>query len=450
MAFSNGSETSQDRRIFRLAVPNLVANLSFPFVGIVDTALVGHLPNVAFMGAVAVASVIFDVVYAGFGFLRMGTTSLASHYHGAGNRRRCAEILCLAGLLGLGLGLATVLLRDGIVALGFDLAGPSEAVQLWGKRYFAIRVYAAPLVLLSFVLIGFFRGLADVVTPMWMTLITTVLNVVGDYALIYGKWGAPALGVEGAAWASVLAVLAGLLYGCGVLAWRYRDYLTFRVGDRKQVRRLLATNLDLLGRTACLLFAQLFVVAIVGRLGETALAANAILWQVWFLASNSVDAVAYAAETLVGNHLGARRFLKARQISGRCLFWGAAIGLGYACVYGSAMAPIASGFTRHDAVADLVVSLTFWVAAAQPLNGVAYVFDGIFIGANDTRRLFLAMVLSAFAVFLPVTLLLVYGMDLGIEGAWVGYNALMVGRVATLYVRYRSDGWLKTLADASG
>ena len=97
MACSNGSEASRDRRIFRLTVPNLVANLSFPLVGIVDTALVGHLPNVAFMGAVAVASVIFDVVYAGFGFLRMGTTSLASHYHGAGNRRRCAEVLCLAG-----------------------------------------------------------------------------------------------------------------------------------------------------------------------------------------------------------------------------------------------------------------------------------------------------------------------------------------------------------------
>ena len=447
MSVPEGPEPSQHRRILRLAAPNLVANLSVPLVGIVDTALVGHLPEVAFMGAVAVASVIFDVFYAGLGFLRMGTTSLTAQYHGARQRGRCAEVLCLAGVLAICLGLVIILLRGGIANLGFKLVGASEAVEFWGKGYFEVRVYGAPFVLLTFVLIGFFRGIADVVTPMWMTVIITALNVFGDYALIYGKFGAPALGVQGAAWASVLATLAGLLYGCCVLAWRYRGYLALRVGDRKQIRRLLVTNLDLFGRTACLLFAQFFVLTVVGRLGETALAANAIVWQVWFLVSSSVDAAAYAAETLVGNYLGAREFVKARQISGRCLLWGAVMGLGFAGAYGVAMEPIARGFTRHEDVVVLVVSLTFWVAAVQPLNGLAYVLDGIFIGANDTRHLFLAMAISAFGVFLPATLLFVYGMNLGLKGAWMGYNALMVARLATLSLRYRGDRWVGSLVE---
>ncbi|MDA0747661.1 MAG: MATE family efflux transporter, partial [bacterium] len=284
------------RQILRLGVPSTVATLSVPLIGIVDTALVGHLPDVAYLGAVSVASVIFDMLYWGLGFLRMGTTALTAQYFGAGQRRSCSGVLYQTGLIALLAGLVLVLLRSQIAEVGFGLAGGTEPVQFWGKQYFEIRILGAPLVLLTFVLTGFFRGAANAMAPMWMTILVNVVNVVGDYALIYGKWGAPEMGVAGAAWASVLATLAGLLYGLWVLGRQYRVYLAERpdaLFDRLTLRRLFRTNFNLFGRTACLLFAQFFMLATVARLGEVALAANAVLWQVWSLVSYSVDGLAH-------------------------------------------------------------------------------------------------------------------------------------------------------------
>ena len=438
---------SLNRQILRLAVPSVVATLSVPLVGIVDTALVGHLPEVAYMGAVAVASVIFDVLYWGLGFLRMGTTALTAHYYGAGSRRSCTEVLYQAGAMAIGAGVVLILFREWVGDAGFRLAGGTDEVAFWGRRYFAVRILGAPLVLLTYALTGFFRGIADAMTPMWMTVLVNVVNVFGDYALIYGKFGAPEMGVLGAAWASVFATLAGLVYGLGVLWWRYRAYVTERpagIFDRAKIRRLVATNANLFGRTACLLFAQFFMLGIVARMGEAALAANAVLWQVWSLVSYSVDGFAHAAETLVGNCLGARRFPMVRRVARRCLVWGAGLGVGYTLAYWGAMPWIAQGFTDHQEVAELVVSLTFWIAAIQPLNSVVFIFDGIFIGANDTRFLFGAMAVSAFGFYLPATLLLVYGLGMGLKGAWMGYNCLMIGRFATLLYRYGNSRWIQT------
>ncbi len=441
---------SLNARILRLGLPSMAAALSVPLIGIVDTALVGHLPEVAYLGAVAVASVIFDVLYWGFGFLRMGTTALVAQYYGAGQRRSCTEVLYQAGAIAVTAGLAFVLLRHFIAEAGFYLAGGTDEVQLWGKQYFAIRIYGAPLVLTGFVLVGFFRGAANAMAPMWMTIVVNVVNVVGDYVLIYGKLGAPEMGVLGAAWASVLGGMAGLIYALGVLVLRYRHYLAERptsLLSGPKLRLLLATNINLFGRTASLLFAQFFMLSTVARMGEVALAANALMMQIWSLASYTVDGFAFAAETLVGNCLGAKAFAEARRVARRCILWGLALGVGYAIGYAAAIDPIVAGFTDHDPVRWTAASLIFWVAAIQPLNAVVFILDGIFIGANDTAYLFGAMALAAFGIYLPATLFLVYGLGLGLKGAWMGYNCLMIGRLATLLPRYAGTRWMRTFVD---
>ena len=164
-----------DRRILRLAIPNIIAALSTPLIGIADTAMIGHLPSVSSMGAVATANLIFNAIFWCLAFLRMGTTALVAQFYGAENRRECAGILYRSIALAVFLGVAIVVAGDWIGRLGFALAGGSAEVQHWGLQYFAIRVWEAPLVLCVLTLNGFFLGTANVMAPL---LITTVANVV--------------------------------------------------------------------------------------------------------------------------------------------------------------------------------------------------------------------------------------------------------------------------------
>ena len=154
-----------NRRILRLAVPNLLAAVSVPLIGIADTAMIGHLDQVAFLGAVATASVILDVIFWGAGFLRMGTTSIVAQYHGAGDRAACTRSLYRSLLLALGISAAILLLRQPIIWIGFELAGGSEEIHYWGQRYIDVRIWSVPLNLAVLVLIGFFLGTANVLAP---------------------------------------------------------------------------------------------------------------------------------------------------------------------------------------------------------------------------------------------------------------------------------------------
>lgn len=444
---------SLDRSILRLAIPNVIATLSVPLVGIADTALVGHLPEVAFMGAVAVGAVVFDTLFWGCAFLRMGTTALIAQHHGAGRREACSHVLMQALMIAGLLGAALFALQGPIGSIGFEVAGGSEEVRHWAQRYFAIRMFSAPLVLATHVVVGFFRGLADAVTPMWMTVLIHLTNVAADAVLIYGLWGAPRMGVEGAAWASVMAYGVGIVYAAAALARRYRTYLrmpTRVMLARAALRTMAGTHLNLFGRTACLLFTQFFMLSLVARMGEGPLAAHAVLWQIWSLVSYCVDGFAHASETLVGMRLGARDFTGARRVAARSLWWGTLIGAGYSAVYFGAIGPIASVFTDHARVVERVTSMVVWVAACQPLNGAVFMLDGILIGANDTRYLFGAMAVAAFGVFLPATLVFVNLLGLGLTGAWMGYNCLMLGRLATLGARYRGRRWERARLDEAG
>lgn len=408
--------------------------------------MIGRLENVAFLGAVATASTLFDVLFWGIGFLRMGTTSLVAQYHGAGDRRACVETLYRALILALVLACLVLALRGWFPPLGFRLAGGSDEVQLWAQAYFAVRVLSVPMVLSIFVLNGFFLGVGNALAPLYVTVVAGIVNVVGNYALIFGAWGFPELGVIGAAWASVLANMVGLAVGLTILVVRYRHFIVApsrRLLDTGPLRHLVSTNLNLFGRTLCLLFAQFSMLAMVSRLGDIPLAAHAILWQVWLLVSFGVDGFAHAAEVLVGNMLGAGNFAGARQLARRTLIWGLWIGGIFGVVYGFWLVPIGALFTRDASVLAAIGSVTLMIALVQPINAMAFVFDGILIGANDVAYLFGSMLVAAFGVFLPLALA-AYFLDMGFPGVWLAYDGLMLGRFSTLLLRYRGDRWLRT------
>ena len=441
------SQLPLNQRILRLAIPNLIAAVSVPLIGIADTAMIGHLDRVAFLGAVASASVILDVIFWGSGFLRMGTTSIIAHYHGAGDRSSCGQCLYRALLLSILVSLLVLVLRKPIIGVGFELIASSPEVGFWGREYIDIRIWSIPLHLAILVINGFFLGTANVLAPMFITFAINIVNVIADYVLIFGKWGAPQMGVTGAAYAAVLSSVVGLLMGISVLLIRYRTYLQIPIGpifDRSKILHLLSTNANLFGRTFCLLFSQFSLLAIVSRLGEIPLAAHAIIWQIWALVSYAVDGFAHAAETLIGNKLGTLDFEGVREICCRILQWGIGIGCAFGACYFFGMNHLAGLFTDHNLVVAAVISLTLMLSVVQPMHAAVFVFDGIFIGANDVVFMFRAMLVSALVFFVPAVGLFVYGLEWGLQGAWLAYIALMVGRLVTLLHRYRGDVWLQT------
>ena len=212
---------------------------------------------------------------------------------------------------------------------------------------------------------------------------------------------------------------------------------------------MLSTNLNLCGRTLCLLFAQFLMIGLVSRMGEVPLAAHAVVWQLWSLVSYGVDGFAHAAEALVGNRLGAGDPLMARRYAWRILTWGGGIGLIFSGIYAVGLGPIAGWFTPHTEVVVAAASLSVVVALVQPLNALVFVLDGIFIGANDTAYLFRAMALAAFAGFAPAAIVLVVFLEGGLLSAWGAYVLLMVGRFLPLARRYRSQDWLRTFLPTS-
>jgi MATE family multidrug resistance protein len=441
-----------NREILALAIPNFLSAVTVPLVGAVDTALVGHLGQVAFIGAVSIGAVLFDTLYWAFGFLRMGTTALVAQSYGAGDDRRAGQVLIQSTIVGIVAGTLIVVFRHPLTEIGLRLAGGSEEVVHWARAYVMVRIVGAPLVLVTYALNGFFRGMKDAVTPLIVTLVVHTVNVVGDVGFIYGRMGMPELGVVGAAWASLAAAAAGFLVAGAVLVVRYRHVLSAAlptlferdgVFDPTRLRKLGTTHFNLFLRTIFLLAAYFLMVATASRLGDVALAANAIVLQLWHLSSYSVDGVAFASETLVGNALGAGDGRLTRRLTRRCLVWGVGLGCVFSLVYLVGMRTIAGIFTDDASVTAVVVSLTMVTALSQPINAVAFIYDGVFIGANDMPYLFRQMAVSFCLVFIPALLVLVHWLDFGLQGLWVTMLLFMAARSVTLEWKYRQHRWIE-------
>jgi MATE family multidrug resistance protein len=402
---------------------------------------------VAFIGAVSIGSMVFDALYWVFGFLRMGTAAIVAQAYGAGDDARAGQTLLQSATLALLLGVSIILLREPIATLGLRLAGGTPEVQRWAHSYIEIRILGAPAVLLVFALSGFFRGMKDAVTPLVVTLVIHIVNVVGDVLLIYGLLGLPKLGVVGAAWASLFGALAGVSVALAVLGLRYNQALRagwHAVGlfSPRRLRRLLATQTHLFNRTLLLMAAYFVMVAVAARLGEVPLAANAILLQLWYLSAYSIDGVALACETLVGNALGAGEAALTRRLIGRATLWGFAISGVYALLYLVGMRLIAGAFTRDPQVVRTVVGLTWIMVLLQPINAIAFVFDGVFIGANDTRFLSVQIAVSCLGVFIPAVLLLAGVLGLGLAGLWIAMALFSMARATILAARCRQPSWI--------
>ena len=433
-------EWAWHRRVWRLAWPMVVSNLSVPLLGAVDTAVIGHLPEPHFLGAVAVGALIFNTLYFGCNFLRMGTTGLTAQAFGARDFDAARATLLRALLIALVLALALLALQGPIGWLAFYLVEPSEAVAGEGMRYYFIRIWGAPAALANVALVGWFIGMQNTRAALVLLLAVNGINIVLDLVLVLGF----GLAVAGAAWATVAADYAGLILGIAVTArlanrhggqWRARLVL-----DTAAMRRFLGINRDIFLRTLFVITAFALFTTLSARQGDVVLAANAVLLNFVIFFNFAFDGFAFAAEALTGRALGARRRADLARAIRACLLWCLALALLTLAVYGLAGAPIVRVLTDLGDVRAVAYDYLPWLIALPLVAVWGIFFDGVFTGVTRTADMRNTMML-AFAVFVPCAWLLREPM--GNHGLWLAMTLLYAVRgigLGAIYVRIQRRG----------
>lgn len=420
-------------RVWRLAAPVILSNVTVPLLGAVDTAVVGRLPEPWHMGAVAVGAMVFNFVYWGFSFLRMGATGLTAQARGAGDRGEVRANLLRGLLTALVIGLALIAAQWPIGALALALVDASAEVERLAATYVAVRIWAAPAALANYALLGWFIGLGDTRAGFLMQVATNLVNMVLAILFVLGfDWG-----VAGVAAATLIAEWAGAAFGLAIA----RTKLS-RIGgqadwpavvDARRLRRLFALNRDIFLRTLCLILGFAFFTAQGAKAGDVTLAANAVLMNFLHIMAFGLDGFAFAAETLVGAALGARNPAALRRAVRTTTLWAGLCAIAFATVYAAAGYAAIDLLTTVPEVREMARALLPWAVLA-PLVGVwSFQLDGIFIGATrsaDMRNgaaLSLLIYLAAWAALAPV---------MGNDGLWLAFLTFYAARAATLAARY--------------
>lgn len=419
----------------------MLSNLSVPLVGMVDTAVMGHLDHAYYIGAVAIGSLIFSFVYWGLGFLRMSTTGLAAQALGANQQHEATAVLSRGILIALVLAAALLLLQPLIAGLAFSLLDASAEVETHARHYFDIRICSAPATLVTYVVIGWFLAQKNARVPLLITLVVNSINILLDIILVVGL----GMTIAGVAWASVVADYSGLAVGIYItLAMLRRQQYRIdwiHIIQRTALAKWFSVNHTIFIRTLCLIFTFAFFTAQSAEFGDVILAANAILLNFQTLMAYLLDAFAHAAEALVGHDIGARDESALRHTVSGVITWSGIFAVLFSLLYGLAGTLIIAALSDIEAVRQGAHDYLPWLIASPLISVWSFAYDGIFIGATRTRAMRDSMIFSTFAVFLPSWY---FSQAWGNHGLWLAMMLFLASRGLTLaylwrrYRRYRT------------
>ena len=399
----------RDRQILKIALPSIVSNITVPLLGLVDVSIVGHLGAAAYIGAIAVGGMLFNIIYWLFAFLRMGTGGMTSQAFGARNLKEVMRLLLRSVLLGIGLGVLLILLQHLLCELALYLIAPptAEVAQLT-RTYFNICIYGAPAMLGLYGVTGWFLGMQNSRSPMWVAIVQNVVNILCSLLLVYGF----GLKVDGVALGTLIAQYAGFLTALFLLMRHYRRLMRYlpehlfsakalhTLWNRTAMARFFSVNRNIFLRTLCLVTVTLFFTSAGAAQGEVILAVNTLLMQLFTLYSYIMDGFAFAGEALSGRYIGARHaeafFSTVRRLFG----WGALMSLLFTLTYALGGASFLQLLTSDEEVIAASATYFPW-ALLIPLCGLAaFIWDGIYIGATATRGMLLSMAVATLTFFL--------------------------------------------------
>lgn len=410
------------------------SNITTPLLGLVDTWVIGHLGQAWFLGGVSVGATLINLIFWLLGFLRMSTTGLTAQAHGAADGRAQLDTLLRALGLAIALGLALLLLLFPLLPRLIALSGGSPEVQLYAGQYVAVRIWSAPAALCNLVIMGWLLGMQDARSPMVMLILTNLVNMALDALFVLGLgWQ-----VRGVAAASVMADYCALAVGIWLVRRQLRQLAPTVWLDGWQrwrqlapMVRLLGLNRDIFLRSLCLQLCFAFMTLQGARLGDVAVAANAVLLNFLMLISYGLDGFAYAVEAMVGRAIGQRDRQKLREAIVLNLGWAALIASGFTLVFALFGAHLIGYITDIPAVVAEAHRQLPWLIAMPLLAVWCFLLDGVFIGATRAREMRNSMLLAAFGGFFPIWWLC---QSWDVAALWAAMAALMVGRGLSLGV----------------
>ncbi|KVF20587.1 MATE family efflux transporter [Burkholderia cepacia] len=424
-----GSATVTHRRVLALAFPIVLANLTQPILGAVDTAVAGHLDGAQYLGGVALGGLFFNFVFWGFGFLRMGTTGLVAQAHGAGDAAGIRLNVLRALIVAFALGAAVLALQVPLLSFALSALGGSDAVRATALSYSHARIWSAPFALANYVVLGYLLGVQRVRLALVAQVFINAVNIGAVLLYVYGfGWGIAGIGA-----ATATADACGLALGAWML-WRLRPrglapIAVRALADRVALKRLIALNRDIFLRTLCLLGAFGWFAHLGAKQGDATLAANALLLNFQTFMAYGLDGFAHAAEALVGAAAGARDRGAFRQAVRVTLLWSALGALLFALVYWAAGGWIVARLTDQAEIREVALRYLPWAAISPIVSVWGFLLDGVFIGATQTQSLMRAMVAS-FSIFVVAALAAVG--TFGNHGLWFALLLFMAARGATL------------------
>lgn len=414
-----------NKRILQIAVPSIISNITVPLLGLIDVTIVGHLGAAAYIGAIAVGGMLFNIIYWIFGFLRMGTSGMTSQAYGKHDLDEVARLLLRSVGVGLLIAIILVTLQYPIRKLAFTFIQTTEEVERLATLYFRICIWGAPAMLGLYGFAGWFIGMQNSRFPMYIAITQNIVNIAASLCFVYLFH----MKVAGVAWGTLTAQYAGFLMA--LLLWRrYYGGLKKHVAwhevlKKEAMLRFFQVNRDIFLRTLCLVIVTLFFTSAGAAQGEIVLAVNTLLMQLFTLFSYIMDGFAYSGEALVGKYVGANNQPALYRTVRQLFIWGVGLSTGFTLLYFFGGKSFLGLLTNEISVIREAENYFYWVLAI-PLTGfAAFLWDGIFIGATATRQMFYSMLVASGSFFLVY-----YSLH-----EWMGNHALWLAFIVYLSLR---------------
>lgn len=423
-----------NKEILRLAIPNILTNITIPLLGMVDVYLMGHLESIHYLGGVALGSALFNFIYWAFAFLRMSISGLAAQSYGRVDNEEMAVVMQRGALIAAAGSLLLITFQMPLADLGLSILEGSPEVKDQARRYFAIRIWDAPASIMLFVFYGWYLGMQNSVYPMVIALTVNIVNIILSFVLVrlFG------MDVDGVALGSVLAQYVGLILALILFFKKYRwiiPYFTRKLSILlTNMSNFLSVSTNIFIRTLFVILVFTFFTSKSAGIGDITLAANSVLLQYMLLFSYFLDGYGYAAEALIGKLFGARNRLKLSYSVHILLRWG----LGFAIVFSAAYLilgeTLLSLFTRQTEIIETGKQYLLWVVMMPLVSFLTYIYDGVFIGIGGSVQMRRSVVIAAvFFFFLPFYILFPY---LGNHAMWLSMFLFMVVRSLYLTISY--------------
>lgn len=439
-----------NKRILFLAVPAIFNNITVPLLGLSDTTIAGHLGSASFLAAMAVGSMMLNVIFWLCGFLRMGTTGLTSQAYGAGVQSMTRVIFKKSITIAIFISVFVLVLQRPLEKVLFWIIAPDESVSRLASLYFRICLWGAPAQLVIMAVSGWFIGLQNTVIPMVVAVGVNIINILLSISLVFVfnmGFAGVATGTLAANW---IGLAGALLFVYNKMRRQIKEEKsavknngeTDKAGSMFEIKNstFFKVNTDLFFRSACIMVVTLAMTSYGSRLGETTLAANAVIMQFFLFFSYFMDGFAFAGEAIVGSSLGARDYSTLRRSVRILLLWGVFISLAFLLIYLFGSAAITSLLTTDIAVRDGVDAMKLWLVVMPPVTVAAFIFDGVFIGLARTRALLVTTLMATLVYFIIIwsaqgsidltnaVLWLAFGIYLLLRGILLGLNYMKLQR----------------------